>query len=186
MTVYLIIAVVAAALGVCIWFGRAVLREHPIRIIALLCVASIGIFLGYMTVWLTNTLSSPGWCGKALQAERMSAENFGGLQGCISILTIQLKALADVLKMSVGSFSFGLVVLIVIVLAGARANFAAPGGFSGNISPGEDKDPAVAAANKVAGAAVAEAAEVKADAPVVAPAPPPTEPRGPAMPEPKD
>lgn len=170
------------AVGACLWFGRGVLREHPIRIIAVISLAAMGYFLGYLTVWLTNTLSSPGWCSKALQAERISNQAFGGgLTACNNLLTIQLQSLADALKMSVGSFALGMVVLVIVVLAQAKGSANLPGGIGASIS-GTD-DPVSAAADKVAGAAVGAAAEVKTDA-KLAPAAQP-EYNGPGMPEPK-
>lgn len=178
--VILVMLLLLVGVGAAMWFGRAILAEHPIRTIAVMFLGAMGTFLGYMTVWLTNTLSGPEWCGKALQAERISSQAFGGLTACVDLLKIQLESLADVLKMSVGSFALGMIVLVVVVLAGSKASLTLPGGIGGNIG---SNDPVSEAADKVAGAAVDKAEQVKTDA-AIAPKPQP-EYNGPGMPEPK-
>lgn len=172
---YIISGILIVALAAFVWFGRDVLRQHPIRIIALVTVAAMGVFLGWSEVGLTDTLSSPAWCAKALQAERISNQSFGGLTACVDLLKIQLQALADNSKIVIGSFSFGMVVLVVIVLAGGKANATLPGGIGGSFGPAGE---AGEAADAVAGAAVDKAGDIKAAAGEgLTP--------GPAMPEPK-
>lgn len=158
-------------------FWRSLLQtiaRNPISAFAVLCVAATAGFLGYMTHRFVDVLESEAWCGRAIQAERISAENFSGLTACVELLTIQLSAMATGLHISVGSFALTLLVLIVIVVAGARASGKfGTGGVEFDVSR---SDAAAKAADKVAGAAVEEAAEIKGE---------PPEYNGPAMPEPK-
>lgn len=152
----------------------ATIARNPISFFAVLCVAATAAFLGWMTQQMVDVLESPNWCGRAIQAERIAAENFKGLEGCVELLTIQLSAMATGFHISVGSFALTLIVLIVIVVAGARASgkFGASG-VEFNVSK---EGPAAEAADEVAGAAVEKAAEIKGE---------PPEYNGPAMPEPK-
>jgi hypothetical protein len=76
----------------------------------------------FMSYRLIQILSEPEWCGKALQAERISSQNFGGLTACVELLKIQLKALATNSFIFGGVIALCLLTLIVIVIAG--------GGFS--------------------------------------------------------
>ena len=95
--------------------------ENPIRMFALICVAATSIFFGYLAYWLIGILASPDWCGKALQAERITpGSTFVGLTACIDLLKMQLGALAKTLLIVIGTFALCLGVLVVIVLAGAR------------------------------------------------------------------
>ena len=153
------------------------LVRNPISTFAVLCVAATGAFLGYLTHRITDVLESPNWCGRAVQAERISGEGFTGLTACVELLSIQLNALATGLHISVGSFALTLLVLVIVVIAGARASGKV--GTSGlEFDVSRHGDPAVRAAEKVADAAVDEAKEIKEDAQ-------PPEYNGPAMPEPK-
>lgn len=158
-------------------FWRSLLQtiaRNPISAFAVLCVAAIAVFLGYMTHRMVDVLESPSWCGRAVQAERISGEGFKGLADCVELLSIQLKSLSTGLHISVGSYALALLVLIIVVVAGARASLkASEGGIELDVSR---QDAAAKAADKVAGAAVEEAAEIKGD---------PPEYNGPAMPEPK-
>lgn len=101
------------------------LLKHPIRAFALLCVACTSAFLGFMAWRLNETLSNPEWCNTALQAERISAQNFGGLTACVDLLTIQLRSLATNSHIVFGVFALSLLVLIVIVIAGGKLGFSA-------------------------------------------------------------
>ena len=138
--------------------------SNPIRWVAVICVAITSVFVMYMSYRLLNILAGPEWCGKALQAEKISSQNFGGLTACVSLLTIQLKALA------VNSYIFGgvtalcLLTLIVIVIAGGYVSFNfSKDGASANI--GKTQTPAAKAATETAAAAVTKAAEITADEP---------------------
>ena len=131
------------------------LRDHPIRAFALLCVAVTSAFLGFMAWRLVETLSSPEWCSKALQAERISTEKAGGLTSCVDLLTIQLKALAVNSHIVLGVFALCLLVLIVIVIAGGKL-----GGRFGEAELQISRD-AGDAADQVAEAAADEAQAIK-------------------------
>lgn len=94
---------------------------NPIRTFALVCVAATSIFFGYLAIHLIGILQSPDWCGRAIQANRITpASNFVGLTGCMDLLKMQVGALAKALLIVIGTFALCLGVLMVIVVAGAR------------------------------------------------------------------
>lgn len=93
---------------------------NPIRLVAVICVAITTGYVMFMGYWLIEILSSPEWCGKALQAEKISSQNFGGLTACIDLLKIQLRSLAVNSYMLFGVIALCLLTLIVIVIAGAH------------------------------------------------------------------
>lgn len=132
------------------------LAKNPISTFAVLCVAATAAFLGYMTLRMSGVLESSGWCGKAIQAEKISpGATYVGLTTCVDLLKIQLQAIATGFHISVGAFAFSLVVLIVIVVAGARASGKlGTAGVEFDVS----RDDAV---DEVADAAVDKAAEIK-------------------------
>jgi hypothetical protein len=102
--------------------GQTVAR-NPISLFAVLCVAGAAAFLGYMTSRMASVLESAKWCGTAINAEKISpGSTFVGLTTCVDLLKIQLEAMATGFHISVGAFAFSLIVLIVIVVAGARAS----------------------------------------------------------------
>lgn len=191
--VILIVAAIAVFAGIMYW-GRAILRDHPIRAVAVICVAIIGGFVMWMGWLHTNILASADWCGKAIQAERITpGTTFQGLTACVELLKIQVSAEAMNSHIYAGTVGVCLIALIVIVIAQGRAAVAAPGGFSGSFGPGTD--PVADAANKTAAAATDKAKEI-ADAPHPTPPPAPApnpasidqkpnpDYNGPAMPEP--
>jgi hypothetical protein len=94
--------------------------RNPIRAFAVLCVAITTVFVMVMSYRLIQILASPEWCGKALQAERISSQNFGGLTACVDLLKIQLKALATNSFIFGGVIALCLLTLIVIVIAGGK------------------------------------------------------------------
>jgi hypothetical protein len=111
--------------------------KNPIRLFAVLCVAVTSGFVMVMSYRLIDILSSPGWCGKALQAERISSQNFGGLTACTDLLKIQLKALASNSFIFGGVIALCLLTLIVIVIAGGRLSFkGGPTGVETDIGSG--------------------------------------------------
>ncbi len=111
------------------------LKRNPISAFAVLCVACTAGFLGWLTYRLIGVLESPDWCSKALQAERVSTEKQGGLTSCSELLKVQLEAIATGFHISNGGFVFVLIVLIVVVIAGAKANFKlGKDGIEGNVS----------------------------------------------------
>lgn len=133
------------------------LARNPISTFAVLCVACTAAFLGYMADRMSTVLESSGWCGKAIQAEKISpGSTYVGLTTCVELLKIQLQAIATGFHISIGAFAFSLVVLIVVVVAGARAAGKLPGGVEFDI--GKD---AAQAADQVAEAAVDEAEQIK-------------------------
>lgn len=148
---------------------------NPIRAFAVVCVAVTSGYVMWMGWRLSNILSSPEWCGKALQADRITTDSkFDGLTGCLGLLQIQLKALATDSHIYAAVVALCLLTLIVIVIAGGRLQFnASKTGISGNMSSSEDAA-AAAAAVQTAGAAVAEAGKIAttgAKAPEISPKP---------------
>lgn len=135
------------------------IARNPISFFAVLCVAATAAFLGYMTLRMSTVLESPGWCGKAIQAEKITGgETYVGLTTCVELLKIQLEAMATGFHISVGSFALTLLVLVIIVVAGAKANFKlGRDGIEGDVS----RQDAAGAADQVAGAAVDEADAIR-------------------------
>jgi hypothetical protein len=130
--------------------------NNIIRVAALVCVAFTSAYVMWMGWKITMILSGPDWCSRALQAERISAQNFTGLKDCVDLLTIQLKSLATNSHIVFGVVALCLLVLIVIVIAGGKLNFSASKtGINANM--GRDPDPVADAAKQVAGAAQEEA-----------------------------
>jgi hypothetical protein len=146
------------------------LPNNPIRWTAVICVA---ITSGYI-MWLgnkqLNILSSPEWCSKALQAERISAQNFGGLTACTDLLMIQLNAIARGFLVSNGVIALCLLALIVIVIAGGQIDLSGLGG-SLHLGRKGEATPAAKAATDTAAAAVNEAANIVSNEGGVTPAP---------------
>ena len=132
------------------------LAKNPISLFAVICVAGTSFWLGYMSYRLLGVVESTDWCAKAIQAERITpGTTFVGLVGCIDILKIQLEGVVNGFYIALSAFAFSLIVLIVVVVAGARANFKlGKEGMEGNISRDD-------AAEKVADAAVDKAEEIK-------------------------
>jgi hypothetical protein len=95
-------------------------RDHPIRAFAVLCVAATSGYVMWLGNKQLNILSSPEWCSKALQAEKISTQNFGGLTACTDLLKIQLNAVARGFLVSNVVIALCLLTLIVVVIAGAR------------------------------------------------------------------
>jgi hypothetical protein len=153
--------------------------HNPIRVFAVVCVAVTSAFVMYMSYLLIQILASPEWCGKALQAEKISSQNFGGLTACIDLLKIQLGSLAKNSYIFGGVVALCLLTLNVIVIAGGRLSFAvSKAGASANMGK-EDVEEAIPVA------VVNGPAEPVPTAPQTAVPPVPPPPTGPAMPEPK-
>jgi hypothetical protein len=98
--------------------------HNPIRFFAVICVAVTSAFVMYMSYVLIQILASPEWCGKALLAEKISSQNFGGLTACIDLLKIQLGSLATNSYIFGGVVALCLLTLNVIVIAGGRLSLA--------------------------------------------------------------
>lgn len=95
--------------------------DNPIRVFALVCVAVTSVFFAYLAIRLIGILQSPDWCGRAIQADRITpGSTFVGLTGCMELLKMQVGALAKALLIVIGTFALCLGVLMVIVVAGAR------------------------------------------------------------------
>lgn len=138
-------------------FGQTLAR-NPISLFAVLCVACTAAWLGYMSYRLLAVVESTEWCAKAIQAERITPGNtFVGLVGCIDILKLQLGGVVNGFYIALGSFAFSLIVLVVVVVAGARASGKLAGMMEFNVG----KHAADAAAEHVVEGAQDAAAEVK-------------------------
>lgn len=132
--------------------------SNPIRAAALACVAATSAYVMWMGWKLNETLAGPGWCRTALGAEQSSSTDgtIKGLDACVGLLTIQLKSLATNSHILFGVVALCLLVLIVIVIAGAKLDVKAGAeGFEANMT----RD-APAAAQEVAEAAVDKADEI--------------------------
>lgn len=144
-------------------FWRTISRmiaENPISTFAVFCVACTAGWLGYMSYILLGVISSPDWCAKAIQAERISpGATYVGLTTCVEMLKIQLSGAVEGFHIALYAFAFSLVVLIVVVVAGARASAKIAG-----MEFGVGKDARSAAEHVVEGAQHA-AAEVKGTSP---------------------
>lgn len=116
------------------------IAKNPISLFAVLCVAATAAFLGYMALWQTGILTSPDWCHKAQRAERLapgqSAEqSLEAIKSCNDMLLVQLNAIATDSHIDHSVFGLVLVVLIVVVVAGAKASFkATKDGIEGNVA----------------------------------------------------
>ena len=140
------------------------ISRNPISFFAVICVASAATLLYFITDRLLDVLESPKWCANAIQAEKISpGTTFKGLESCLELLKMQLSAMGTGFHIALGAFAFSLVVLIVVVVAGARANFKLGSqGIEGSVSHRDDAHAVAAAEHVVEGAKKAEA-EVKAE-----------------------
>jgi hypothetical protein len=131
------------------------LAKNPISTFAVLCVAATGLYLAYLTDRMASVLESAGWCAKAIQAEKISpGTTYVGLTTCVELLKIQLQAEATGFHISLGGFVLTLLVLVIVVIAGAHATFkAGSSGIEGSV--GRDAPQAAQA--------VADSAQNKAD-----------------------
>lgn len=104
------------------------LANNPISFFAVLLVAGLIIFLGYMMVWQTNILSSPTWCARSVGAEKAAPgqsyeQTIEALKSCNNLLMAQVEALATDSHIDHTGMVLAYVVLIVVVVAGARLAF---------------------------------------------------------------
>jgi hypothetical protein len=111
--------------------------QNGIRVFALICVAVTSIYIMWMGYLLNDVLAGPKWCQTALGAEKASSTDgtIKGLDGCMQLLTIQLKSLATNSHILFGVVALCLLVLIVVVIAQARLELKGPGGFEGATGP---------------------------------------------------
>lgn len=129
--------------------------------VAIVCVAATSGFIMFMALKLTDTLASPDWCGRAIQAEKLTGSRSNS--SCTDMLVIQLKSLALDNHIYAVTLAVCLAVLVVVVLAKARLDLEASK-EGGKISVSGD-DAAAQAADQVAGAAVDQADQIKAQTP---------------------
>lgn len=137
--------------------------HNTIRTFALVCVAISTAFVIGMGIWLTTILTGRDWCALAVGAAK-SAEGAVrpeyAVSGCFGLLKQQVSALAFNSHIYAATIGFCLLALMVIVVAGGRLSFKASAtGVEGNIGEAGE------AADKVAGAAVEKAEEIKERAP---------------------
>lgn len=138
-----------------------VLRDHPIRAFAVLCVAVIAVYLMRMGDKVIGTLSGPGWCKAALGAEKASSTDgaIKGLDACVGLFMVQIKALANVSYIYSGGLTLCLVALMIIVVAKGHLDVDVPEKLGGGgLHLGENAAPR--AAQEVAGAAKDKADEI--------------------------
>ena len=140
------------------------MKANPIRATAVACVAVISAFIMVMA-WRTNdVLAGPDWCRTALGAGKISGTNgtVTGLDACVSLLTIQLSSLSVNSHILFAVMAMCLLVLIVIVVAGAKLELnASTNGVQANMSSTD----APAAAQAVADTAQQAADTIKDAAP---------------------
>lgn len=119
--------------------------RNTIRTFALICVAITSLFIMAMSYWLTTILAAPDWCGRAINAEKLSAARAtSAVELCKDLLLEQVNALANNSHIYSGSIALCLVALMLIVVAGGRISFSASKtGVAGNISRDDPGDPPV-------------------------------------------
>lgn len=120
--------------------------HNTIRTFALICVAITSVFIMAMSYWLTTILAAPEWCGRAINAEKLSsARATSSVELCKDLLLEQVNALANNSHIYSGSIALCLIALMLIVVAGGRISFSASkAGVSGNIArddPGDTEPP---------------------------------------------
>jgi hypothetical protein len=137
--------------------------QNPIRGFAVLTVAVIAAYIMWMGWKLIEVLSGPRWCLNALGAEKTSSTDgtIKGLDACVGLLTIQLKALSTNSHILFGVIAMCLLTLIVIVIAGGKLSLAASKtGVSANI--GREEQAVANAVDQTVEAAETKAEEIKA------------------------
>lgn len=118
------------------------LAKNPISTFAVFCVGCTAAFLGFMAHRLLTVLESSAWCGKAIHAEKISpGSTYVGLTTCVDLLKIQLEAVATGFHISLTAYALTLIVLIVVVIAGARASGKLPGGVEFDVSRDQGVQP---------------------------------------------
>lgn len=126
--------------------------------VAIVCVAATSAFIMVMALKLTDTLASPDWCGRAIQAEKLTGSRQAS--SCTDLLAIQLKSLALDNHIYAITLAVCLAVLVVVVLAKARLDLeASKDGLKANVS-----SDAPEAAQAVADKAQDKADEIAGDA----------------------
>lgn len=138
------------------WFT---ITQNKVLAFALLCVGISSGFVMFMQYRLTDILSAPDWCVRAINAEKLSTpRSSSAFESCVSLLDKQVGSLATSNHIYAGIIALCLLVLIVIVIAGGKLDFEV-GKDSVKVKIERDE-----AAARVADAAVDEAAAVKGEA----------------------
>jgi hypothetical protein len=120
------------------WFE---ITQNKVLAFALVCVAASSAFVMWMQITLVGTLSSPDWCARAINAEKLAAvRGQSSIAICADLFDKQLGSLAIGLFINAGTNALCLLVLIVIVVAGGKLKFKADAsGIEGDI--GRDATP---------------------------------------------
>lgn len=135
---------------------------HKIVGFALVCVAVSTGFIIHMQMKLTDILAAPDWCARAINAEKLAAgRQATSIETCKDLLLKQVGSLALNSHIFAGIIAVCLLVLIVIVVAGAQLR----GKVSRDGAEVDISRDAPAAANAVAEAAVDKADEIAGAAP---------------------
>lgn len=99
-------------------------QHNVIRAFALVCVAITTGYVMWMGYRLNETLSGPGWCGRAIGADKAAeGSKIDVAQSCVGLLTIQLRSIATNSHILFGVIALCLAVLMVIVVAGGKLSF---------------------------------------------------------------
>lgn len=140
----------------------SVIKKNPISTFAVLMVAITLGYLIYMSHWETTVLTGSSWCARSSGLEKMLPgqtvqQALEVLKACNEMQKIQLEAVAWDSHIDHLTFSFVLILLSGVVIAGVKMAFKiSKDGAEANVS----KDVAAAAEHVVEGAKEA-AAEVK-------------------------
>lgn len=144
------------------------LAKNPVSSFAVLLVAVISGFLGYMILWQTEILTNAGWCrqaswaGQQLPTDLTTQQTLEILKSCNNLLMAQVEAIAADSHIDHGIVGLVLIVLVVVVISSARLAFKlSHKGLEGDLS--RHGDPAAAGAQHVADEAQEAADDVKAD-----------------------
>lgn len=134
-------------------------KSHTVRGWALVAVAASSTFTIAISVWLISILSTQDWCTRALGAAKYAeGRPESAIQACFNLMNSQVDTLGTALLISIGVQALALLVLVVIVLAGAQlALKAGKSGVDLNMSKEGE------AAHKVADAAVEKAEEIEGE-----------------------
>lgn len=139
------------------------IARNPISFLAVIFVGAAAWRLDFLIDRLLDVLESPKWCGSAIHAEKISpGSTFKGLDSCLELLKMQVSPIGTALLVAVGTMAFSLVVLVVVVMANARAKATLPGGSSFDISGNRA---AAEGAKETADAAAEKAEEIAGDGP---------------------
>ena len=127
--------------------------RNTIRSWALGAVAVTSAFLIAVATWLIYLLGVSDWCQSAIGATKGVARPDSAVAACFDLLKMQVGGLTQSLLIVLYTFALCLAVLVVIVLAGGKLSFKAPG-----VEADVSHDPGEAAQT------VADAAQSQADA----------------------